>query len=307
MLSTVKRASLLPDYWKTPIIHGILVSFLRPAPLRLSEIKTGLATDLTVLDLVRFGVHSGWALRTAGFRSLQVTLARTTPLPGCAAFSAMAGVVAKSAITSIERPCFIVQPFSACISQASPAQTQCNRKMWQKTGASIGLGKLPPWDKGLLAKGLGDWHRPPYHCAMIHRLFQTRFLRLFAVLAALWALPTPAHAQFAVCNQSFDVMNVAIGQYMDGAFQTEGWWTVGPNQCANVIKDELISRYIYLYAQDVFGQPILNGTTQLCIAPRKFVIRGEKDCWALGNIAAGFIEVDTQKTQRWTMFLSGTQ
>lgn len=129
---------------------------------------------------------------------------------------------------------------------------------------------------------------------------------LLLTLMAVTGLPGLAQAQFAVCNQSFDVMNVAIGQDVDNAFQTEGWWTVGPNQCANVVKDELTSRYIYIFAQDVFGQPMLNGTTQLCISPRKFVIRGETDCWAMGNIAAGFIEVDTLKTQRWTLFLSGT-
>ena len=53
----------------------------------------------------------------------------------------------------------------------------------------------------------------------------------------------------------------------------------------------------------MFGQPILNGTTRMCIAPRKFVIPGIADCWKLGHIEAGFIEVDTQKTQRWTLFL----
>ena len=102
------------------------------------------------------------------------------------------------------------------------------------------------------------------------------------------------------------MVNVAIGQDVQGEFQTEGWWTIGPNQCANVIKDELTSRYIYLYAQDVFGQPILTGTTQMCIAPRKFTIRGITECWSRGDIAAGFIEVDTQKTQRWTLFLAAT-
>lgn len=129
-------------------------------------------------------------------------------------------------------------------------------------------------------------------------------LRLAFLLLSFGAMPGRADAQFAVCNQSFDVMNVAIGQDVEGVFQTEGWWTIGPNQCANVIKDELTSRYIYLYAQDVFGRPILNGTTRFCISPRKFVIRGETDCWALGHVAAGFIEVDTQKTQRWTLFLT---
>ena len=157
-------------------------------------------------------------------------------------------------------------------------------------------------------QALPPWHSGHYNGEM------TRF-RLFScglgvrVLAALWLLlgaASPAQAEFAVCNQSFDVINVAIGQDVQDDFQTEGWWTIGPNQCANVIKDELVSRYIYIYAQDVFGQPIMAGTTQMCISPRKFEIRGIIECWSRGHIAAGFIEVDTVKTQRWTLFLAAT-
>ena len=130
-------------------------------------------------------------------------------------------------------------------------------------------------------------------------------IRVMLLLSG-FCLATPAAAEFAVCNQSFDVVNVAIGQDVEGEFQTEGWWTIGPNQCANVVKTELTSRYIYIYAQDVFGQPILPGTTQMCISPRKFVIRGITECWSRGDISAGFIEVDTLKTQRWTLFLAAT-
>lgn len=116
-----------------------------------------------------------------------------------------------------------------------------------------------------------------------------------------------ASAQFAVCNQSFDVINVAIGLDVADDFQTEGWWTIGPNQCANVIKDELTSRYIYVYAQDVLGQPITTGTDQMCISPRKFEIRGIGECWSRGHLAADFVEVDTEKTERWTLFFAAAQ
>ncbi len=136
--------------------------------------------------------------------------------------------------------------------------------------------------------------------------YAEQMIRALPLLIGL-CLANPAEAEFAVCNQSFDVVNVAIGQDVEGEFQTEGWWTIGPNQCANVIKEELSSRYIYLYAQDVFGHPILNGTTQMCVSPRKFSIRGINECWSRGDISAGFIEVDTLKTQRWTLFLAATQ
>ncbi len=133
---------------------------------------------------------------------------------------------------------------------------------------------------------------------------------LASIAGALWLFSgatTQAAAEFAVCNQSFDVVNVAVGRDVNGQFSTEGWWTIGPNQCANVIKEELVSRYIYIYVQDVFGQPIMTGTTQMCIASIKFQIIGNADCWSRGKISAGFIEVDTKETQRWTLFLAAVQ
>ena len=117
-----------------------------------------------------------------------------------------------------------------------------------------------------------------------------------------WA--APADAQFAVCNQTFDVVNVATGMFEDGAFVTRGWWTVGPNQCANVVQKELSARYVYVFAQDVFGKVILQGSAPMCVAPGRFEIVGDSDCLVRGFIEARFHEVDTQRTERWTFFLS---
>ncbi|HTM78105.1 MAG TPA: DUF1036 domain-containing protein, partial [Devosia sp.] len=103
-----------------------------------------------------------------------------------------------------------------------------------------------------------------------------------AFALALLALTQPARAEFAVCNQTFDVVNVAIGQQVEGSFRSEGWWTVGANQCANVIRTELQSRYIYVYAIDVFGQALLAGTQSVCVGDKRFVIDQETDCWQRG-------------------------
>jgi len=126
---------------------------------------------------------------------------------------------------------------------------------------------------------------------------------LFAGMA-IFAAIGPARAEFTVCNQTLDVVNLAIGQEVDGAFQTEGWWTVGANQCAEVIRDELANRFIYVYANDVFGQPILSGTTEMCVGKKRFVIRGIESCWQRGHMAVRFYEVDTQAVERWTLFLT---
>ena len=125
-------------------------------------------------------------------------------------------------------------------------------------------------------------------------------------LCTLFLAATRARAEFTVCNQTLDVVNVALGQEVDGQFQTDGWWTVGANRCVNVIRDELTDRYIYIYATDVFGNAILKGETEMCIDRRRFTIRGIKDCWQRGHIAARFREVDTLQQARWTMFLTGS-
>ncbi|WP_242494334.1 DUF1036 domain-containing protein [Loktanella sp. IMCC34160] len=115
---------------------------------------------------------------------------------------------------------------------------------------------------------------------------------------------TCVRAEFAVCNQTFDVVNVAIGKFDENVLETSGWWTIGPNQCANVIDEELSVRYVYVFAQDVFGKIVLSGATRMCVAPDKFEIRGEGDCIVRGFIEAPFHEVDTLRTERWTLFLT---
>lgn len=134
---------------------------------------------------------------------------------------------------------------------------------------------------------------------------------VLAVFFSLFLLSTAARATFTVCNQTLDMVNVAVGHQVDDgqvdaedwAFQTEGWWTIGANKCVNVIRDDLVSRYIYVYATDVFWQPILSGTTDMCIERQRFVIHGIDDCWERGHQQARFIEVDTQAQTRWTLFL----
>jgi uncharacterized membrane protein len=123
------------------------------------------------------------------------------------------------------------------------------------------------------------------------------------LLGCLWA--NPARAEFTVCNQTLDVVNLAVGQEVDQAFQTDGWWTIGANQCVDVIRDELANRYIYLYATDVFGNVMLDGSTEMCVDKRRFTIRGIDRCWQRGHILARFVEVDTLEQLRWTFFLTG--
>ncbi|MEP6564150.1 MAG: DUF1036 domain-containing protein [Mesorhizobium sp.] len=137
----------------------------------------------------------------------------------------------------------------------------------------------------------------------------TARLKLAVILGAAWLtlLSTgQARAEFTVCNQTLDVVNLAVGQKVDNADQTDGWWTIGANQCVNVVREELTNRFIYIYATDVFGHAILSGSTDMCIERRRFSIRGIEECWQRGHIAARFVEVDTFDQARWTFFLTGS-
>lgn len=129
-------------------------------------------------------------------------------------------------------------------------------------------------------------------------------MKYFALIgAALMMTPHQVRAEFAVCNQTLDVINVSVGFYDVTAFTTEGWWTVGPNQCANVIPDRLEARYVYVFAQDAFGKAIVVGDKTMCVAPDRFRISGEMDCLLRGYLDAPFQEIDTQRTERWTLFI----
>jgi uncharacterized membrane protein len=151
---------------------------------------------------------------------------------------------------------------------------------------------------------------PSHHKSRVFSIGISCTGRVLTVSFGLALPPCVAHAEFSVCNQSFDVVNVAIGYDTadpgapEALYITVGWWTIGPNQCANVIRDPLTSRYIYVHAQDVFGQAVLPGSRDMCIEPEKFRIEGIADCWARGLITAQFQQIDTQTTERWTLFLA---
>ncbi|MFD1881869.1 DUF1036 domain-containing protein [Paracoccus pacificus] len=109
---------------------------------------------------------------------------------------------------------------------------------------------------------------------------------------------------FRVCNQSFDVLNLAVGQPSESGFSTRGWWRIAPNQCATLIREPLTARYLYAFATDVFGKAVLAGAVQMCVEPRRFVIDGAADCLVRGYLDARFIEIDTGRAKGWTLFVA---
>jgi uncharacterized membrane protein len=127
------------------------------------------------------------------------------------------------------------------------------------------------------------------------------------IAAALMADAGGSLAQLRVCNQTLDLYNLSIGYDDAGKFETEGWWAIPANSCLSPIKRALQSRYIYLYAANIYGEPVLSGNSVMCVGTGKFTIRRNPNqpwnCWLRGYKEAKFVEIDTGNSTEWTTFL----
>lgn len=113
----------------------------------------------------------------------------------------------------------------------------------------------------------------------------------------------PAEARLSVCNRSERAADVALGRYNGGMWRSEGWWKIGPNACADVIKSALDSRFYYLYASDG-ASGTWDGSKAFCTGPGRFAIVGRAHCAARGFDRKGFFEIDTGEKADWTQSLS---
>lgn len=138
----------------------------------------------------------------------------------------------------------------------------------------------------------------------VHRRMSRAALGGLAAALLLWG--GAARAGFAVCNDSFDVLNLAVAHDPGGGFVSEGWWTIAPNRCVTVIRDAIRSRYVYVFATDVFNQALIEGAAAFCVDEGRFRIPGAGSCWSRGHVAAGFAEVDIGEAAHWTLILDGT-
>lgn len=122
-------------------------------------------------------------------------------------------------------------------------------------------------------------------------------LRRTACLFALIA--SPALADFNVCNESAYDASVAIG-YKDGEnWTSEGWWNIGPGDCASPVKGDLKQRYYYVrVTSDDVDYPTEDYA--FCTTPKVFTIVGDENCTARGYDKAFFVEVDTGEARDYT-------
>ncbi|MGG7516667.1 DUF1036 domain-containing protein [Allorhizobium undicola] len=134
----------------------------------------------------------------------------------------------------------------------------------------------------------------------------SRLFLLFSVIAASFAFAAPARAEFRVCNNTQNLVGVAIGYRADAGWVSEGWWQVPASTCATLIEGELQSRYYYLYAEDAARGGRWTGNVNMCVAENEFKIVGVEDCFKRGYQQMGFKEYDTGRQASWMVQLSDT-
>lgn len=132
----------------------------------------------------------------------------------------------------------------------------------------------------------------------------------FAGALVLWAgTGGPAAAEFRVCNRTENLVNLALGwpePDQDGGdlkVHVEGWWSVAAESCASLIRRPLDRPLYWLYAVDIYGRPLVEGTVPLCVDRRAFELSARSDCWKQGYEAAGFTAVATAGFDRYILNL----
>src|SRR5690606_20395248 len=144
-----------------------------------------------------------------------------------------------------------------------------------------------------------DWRRQPWSSfgTVLNRYTlpspswsgrMNRILLLAATLLLAILSAGAARAEFRVCNDTPNLVGVAIGYRAADGWVTEGWWQVPATTCATLIEGELQSRYYYLYAEDAARGGRWTGDINMCVAENEFKIVGVEDCFARGYQQMGF-------------------
>lgn len=130
-------------------------------------------------------------------------------------------------------------------------------------------------------------------------------LLLPLVSAGLFVFPAaPAYADLRICNQTANVVSVALGYRAERGWMSEGWWQTPPGDCRTLYQGDLQRRFYYLYAVDDIGGGAWDGQVFMCTRDETFTIFGVEDCLARGYERTGFFEIDTQNRTDWTMQLT---
>jgi uncharacterized membrane protein len=136
-----------------------------------------------------------------------------------------------------------------------------------------------------------------------HRAAAAGLLSVLA-FAVMGLLPSPAAADFRLCNNTASRVGIALGYKDAEGWTTEGWWNVSSRACETLLRGTLVARFYYIYALDYDRGGEWSGQAFMCSRDKEFTIKGTEDCLARGFDRTGFFEVDTGEQRAWTVQLT---
>lgn len=132
------------------------------------------------------------------------------------------------------------------------------------------------------------------------------FCLLFVLLLFL---PSPARADYKLCNATSYVLAGAIGFQADpknphSEWRSEGWALMRPGTCAPALAGPVRAGSYYIFARSIEAHQgptkYFSGNEGFCTIPKDFVIAGRETCALRGYDTNDFIRVETKAGEEWT-------
>ena len=135
-----------------------------------------------------------------------------------------------------------------------------------------------------------------------------RFLLVLCVLlSALTFLPSPARADYRLCNATSYVLQGAIGIQGKGPTpeaHSQGWVRVLPGDCASVLAGPIIDADYFVFARSIDAHQgptkYFSGNERFCTLPQDFLVTGRESCALRSYESNEFIRIDTKAGDEWT-------
>jgi uncharacterized membrane protein len=124
------------------------------------------------------------------------------------------------------------------------------------------------------------------------------------IVSALAFFASPAKADLRICNETGNLVSVALGYRAERGWMSEGWWQAPPGDCRVLYQGDLSRRFYYIFAADDIAGGAWDGSVFMCTRDETFTIFGVEDCLARGYERTGFFEIDTQNRTDWTLQLT---
>lgn len=140
--------------------------------------------------------------------------------------------------------------------------------------------------------------------SMLLQKFRFSLTLLAMLVSSLLFFAVPAKADLRVCNETGNLVSVALGYRAERGWMSEGWWQAPPGDCRVLYQGNLERRFYYIFAVDDVGGGAWDGSVFMCTRDETFTIFGVEDCLARGYERTGFFEIDTQNRTDWTLQLT---